>query len=243
MFMLGEDWLFNGQLGTIENSAYVRFLDKHWDIGESTEGIRLTLRKWGYLFWTTLVIGTVAGMIAGALIKSYDNNFVFLGVSVGGYEWIFMVFGASMISVLSQMGFFAYLTIRFIALSIFRRKMLYWTILQVLFVGIAIIDLAYLRYSNYGGTDKSFTTFTILPILILVISIAVSYWKVKSTNPTAFVPTLFFMSVVTILEAVPAFSLDETGNSYVIFMMVPLLVCNAWQIMQLHKMVQTEKKS
>jgi KinB signaling pathway activation protein len=82
-----------------------------------------------------------------------------------------------------------------------------------------------------------------MPIIILLVSAGIAYWKVKLTNRTAFVPTLFFMSVVTILEAVPAFSLDETGSSYAIFMIVPLLVCNAWQIMQLHKIVETTKKS
>ncbi|MFK7697325.1 KinB-signaling pathway activation protein [Paenibacillus sp. HJGM_3] len=198
----------------------------------------MTLKKWGYLFWTTLVIGTVVGMIAGAIMKAMDTEFVFLGVSVGAYEWIFMLFGASMISVLSQMGFFAYLTLRFIALSLFRRKMVYWTILQVLFVGIAVIDLAYFRYSSYEGTDRSFLGFTVLPAIILLISLAVSYWKLQQTNRSAFVPTLFFMSVVTIIEAVPAFNLDETGYAYVIFMIVPLLACNAWQIMQLHKILQ-----
>ncbi len=201
----------------------------------------MTLRKWGYLFWTTLLIGTVAGMLTGALIKGYDENFVFLGVSVGAYEWIFMIFGASMISVLSQMGFFAYLTVRFIALGFFRRKMIYWTILQGLFVLIAIVDLAYIRYSNYEGTDRTLLSFCIIPLFILIVSVGIAYWKVKQTNNSAFIPTLFFMSAVTILEAVPAFSLDETGSSYAIFMIVPLLVCNAWQIMQLHKILETKK--
>ncbi|MDF2669892.1 MAG: KinB signaling pathway activation protein [Paenibacillus sp.] len=210
---------------------------------EIVEGTNLTLRKWGYLFWTTLLIGTIAGMLTGAIIKAYDDNFVFLGVAVGAYEWVFMIFGASMISVLSQMGFFAYLTVRFIALGFFRRKMIYWTILQCLFVLIAIVDLAYIRYSNYEGADRSLISFCIMPIIILLVSAGIAYWKVKLTNRTAFVPTLFFMSVVTILEAVPAFSLDETGSSYAIFMIVPLLVCNAWQIMQLHKIVETTKKS
>jgi KinB signaling pathway activation protein len=180
-------------------------------------------------------------MLTGALIKGYDENFVFLGVSVGAYEWIFMIFGASMISVLSQMGFFAYLTVRFIALGFFRRKMIYWTILQGLFVLIAIVDLAYIRYSNYEGTDRTLLSFCIMPLFILIVSVGVAYWKVKQTNNSAFIPTLFFMSAVTILEAVPAFSLDETGSSYAIFMIVPLLVCNAWQIMQLHKILETKK--
>ncbi|WP_246067024.1 KinB-signaling pathway activation protein [Paenibacillus koleovorans] len=232
--MFGEDWLFAEQLGTIEKE-----LEKFQQWEERSEGIGLTLRKWGYLFWTTLLIGTVAGMIAGAIIKAFDDSFVFLGVEVGAYEWVFMVFGASMISVLSQMGFFAYLTLRFIAISFFRRKMVYWTILQALIVAIAFFDVAYLRYTGYEGEDKSVLGFLILPIMLLLVGLAISYWKMKQTNSSAFIPTLFFMTVVTIIEAVPAFNLDDTGGrSYVIFMVVPLIVCNAWQIMQLHKITQ-----
>lgn len=146
-----------------------------------------------------------------------------------------------MISVLSQMGFFAYLTIRFIALSIFRGKLLYWNIIQVILVVVTLFDLAYLRYTGYAKSDESIVDYSILPVVILIVGLAAAYWKVKQTNASAFVPTLFFMVVVSVLEAVPAFNMEESHSEYVIFMMVPLLACNAWQIMLLHKILQAKK--
>ena len=59
------------------------------------------------------------------------------------------------------------------------------------------------------------------------------------TNRNAFVPTLFFMFAVTVLEAVPALKLDIAAST--IFMLAPLLVCNAWQILTLHKILDNKK--
>ncbi|GAA3411887.1 KinB-signaling pathway activation protein [Paenibacillus hodogayensis] len=195
----------------------------------------MTLRKWNYLFWTTLLIGTVVGMITGVLVKLTVKDFDFLGISVGWYEWIFMLFGAGMIAVLSEMGFFAYLTVRYVAMSLFRGKLLYWDILQVGIIIVALFDIVYLRYTGAADNGQGWVQYIALPVLILLVAAAVTYWKVKQTNRSARIPTLFFMCVVTIMEAIPAFNLNEAG--YTIIMVVPLLACNAWQIMLLHKLL------
>ncbi|TMV44055.1 KinB signaling pathway activation protein [Paenibacillus mesophilus] len=195
----------------------------------------MTLKKWNYLFWTTLLIGTIAGMITSVIIKLAVPDFDFLGISVGWYEWIFMLFGASMIAVLSEMGFFAYLTVRFVAMSLFRGKLLYWDILQVIIIIVALFDIVYLRYTGAADNGNGWVQYIVLPIVILLVSIAVAHRKVKETNRKARIPTLFFMCVVTIMEAIPAFNLNEA--SYTIIMVVPLLACNAWQIMLLHRLL------
>ena len=59
------------------------------------------------------------------------------------------------------------------------------------------------------------------------------------TNRNAFIPTLFFMCAVSVLEAVPALKLDNAASS--LFMLAPLLVCNAWQILILHKVLDNKK--
>lgn len=187
-----------------------------------------------------MLIGTVVGMAASVVTKLVVPGFVFLGIPVGWYEWIFMLFGASMIAVLSQMGFFAYLTVRYVALSLFRGKLLYWDILQVVAIIIALFDLVYLRYTA-SESDSGWLHYVVLPIVILLVSVAVTYRKVQETNRSALIPTLFFMSVITILESVPAFNLNET--TYTIIMVVPLLACNAWQIMLLHRLLPADKKN
>lgn len=197
----------------------------------------MTLKKWNYLFWTTLLIGTVAGMITSVIIKLTVPDFNFLGISVGWYEWIFMLFGASMIAVLSEMGFFAYLTVRFVAMSLFRGKLLYWDILQVVIIIVALFDIVYLRYTGASDSGSGWVQYIVLPAGILLVSVAVASRKVKETNRNALIPTLFFMCVVTIMEAIPAFNLNQA--SYTIIMVVPLLACNAWQILLLHRLLPT----
>jgi KinB signaling pathway activation protein len=191
------------------------------------------------LFWTTLLIGTVAGLLTSVIIKFTVSDFDFLGISVGWYEWLFMLFGASMIAVLSEMGFFAYLIIRYVGLSLFKGKLIYWNILQVVAIIIAMFDIVYLRYmGSENHKADGWVQYIALPLIVLVVAIIVAQWKVKATNRSARIPTLFFMCVVTIMEAIPAFNLDEA--TYTIIMVVPLLACNAWQIMLLHRLVPAE---
>ncbi|NEW09625.1 KinB signaling pathway activation protein [Paenibacillus sp. SYP-B3998] len=197
----------------------------------------MTLRKWFHLFWTTLVIGMVVSTGIGLILQYSDREFSVMGLSAVGFNVINMLLGGATISVLSQMGFFAYLIVRFIVGGIIRSKTV-WDLLQLTIVIVVLFDLAYLRTTNFEGSG-SFLSYSVLPIIILLISLAIAYWKTKMTNRHAFIPTLFFMSAVTILEAVPALKLDNSASS--LFMLAPLLVCNAWQILILHKILDNKK--
>jgi len=196
----------------------------------------VTLRKWFYLFWTTLVIGAISALVIGIILQMNDQQFSFLNGSAVGYNVLTMLLGGATISVLSQMGFFAYLIIRFIAIGIIRSKWI-WDVLQVILVIIALIDLVYLRDADAGG---DWLPYTILPICMLAVGLGVAYWKVQLTNRNGFIPTLFFMIVVSAMEAVPALRLDTAAST--VFMMVPLLASNAWQILILSKVLQTNKE-
>ena len=48
-------------------------------------------------------------------------------------------------------------------------------------------------------------------------------------------PALFFMVVVTILEWVPALRINDTDWLYL--MVIPLLLCNAYQLLILHRLI------
>ena len=196
----------------------------------------MTLRKWFHIFWTTLFIGIAISVIMGLILQITDQDYTFLGVGAVGYNLYYMTLGGAMISVLSQMGFFAYLIVRFIAAGILRSKKT-WDFLQLALVIIVLFDLVYLRYSSFAGA--TLLSYSILPAVMLILSLAVAYFKVKATNNNAFIPTLFFMTVVTILEAVPALKLNNTASS--LFMLAPLFACNAWQILILHKVLEQKK--
>lgn len=172
------------------------------------------------------------------ILQIADKDFAFLGISVIGYNMLWMFLGGATISVLSQMGFFAYLIVRFIAIGIFRNKWT-WDMLQIIVIIIALFDLVYLPYVSFSS-DGGFWGYLPLPLIMLAVAVLIAYWKTKMTNKSAFIPTLFFMSAVTIMEGVPALKLNNAAST--VYMLVPLVACNAWQILILHKVLETKKE-
>lgn len=197
----------------------------------------MTLRKWFHIFWTTMALGVVVAAIVGLVLQANDKDFSFMvvGISGVGYNLVNMMIIGAMISVLSQMGFFAYLILRFIVAGIIKSKFI-WDMLQLIIVAIVLFDLVYLRVVNFEG---NILNYLVMPISLLVISLGVAYWKAKLTNQNGFIPTLFFMLAITVLEAVPAIKQDNFASS--LFMLAPLVVCNAWQILILHKVLDNKK--
>lgn len=196
----------------------------------------MTLRKWFYIFWTTMLIGAGSALVIGLILQAADQQFSLMGGKEIGFNAATMMLGGAMISVLSQMGFFAYLIVRFIATGIVRSKWVLDT-LQIILVAITMFDLIYFRHMGAEGTWLSYM---ILPLSMLVIAVATAMWKVKLTNRNGFIPTLFFMTAVTAVEAVPALRLNSFAST--LFMMVPLMASNAWQILILSKVLNTNKE-
>ncbi|SDJ98875.1 KinB signaling pathway activation protein [Aneurinibacillus migulanus] len=194
-------------------------------------GISVTLRKWSFLFYTTLLIGAVGAIISGSLIgqEQLDGGFANFGMALIG-----SLLAGLMFSVVSQMGFFAYLTLNYLALSVFRRKSL-WTGIQVILIAFVFVDFVVLRHDIFAKHEPMLT-YIWLPLGLLAYATVVAYFKVRATNASAWIPTIFFIFVVTILEWIPA--LRENNPKSMIMMIVPLLLCNTWQIMQLHRILQ-----
>lgn len=191
----------------------------------------MSLRNWLRLFWSTLLVGGIASLIVGFGIQASDEE-----LKVWDIYLIIWNFGAGlMYSVLSQMGFFAYLTINYIAQSAFRNRLTLWTALQWIIIIIVLVDLVMLR-TVFLDTGKTWAEYSVLPIVMMVAAVLVALLKSKLTNFKAFTPTLFFVFVATILEAVPA--LREDNIFSIIAMIIPLFACNAWQLLVLHKLLK-----
>lgn len=200
----------------------------------------MTIRKLIWLFFSTLGLGSLAGLIIGTILISTNNEFVLWEVSSPGLNTmnvINLILAGATISVVSQMGFFSYLIFRYIIVGIIRKKRI-WEYIQLILIAEGIFFLTHLRYLFFDFPRSSWMEAITLPAVLLVIAIAVSYWKVKMTKPSAFIPTMLFMFVVTLVEAIPALRLDSPP-SYV-FMLTPLIVCNAWQILKLHRIIRSE---
>lgn len=194
----------------------------------------MSLRKYGWLFITTLLLGGLGGVLV-ALI--FDLSKLLEG-SIGNFfvgTLMYLLYGMT-ISIVAQMGFFAYMTINYFAKTIFKTPSM-WKSVQVFLIIFVFFDMIYLRYTSLGE-GGSIGPYFIEPIILLIVAVVTAYGKVNLTNRTAWVPTLFFMYVVTALEWIPA--LKENDVHATLSMLVPLLFCNVWQVMQLHRLVKRE---
>lgn len=178
---------------------------------------------------STLILGAVVGMVTGLIVESdlYKGvaDFVVLGLWFFGVSCIF--------SLISQMGFFAYLTVHRFGLGIFRSVKL-WNAVQIVIIAFVLFDLVYLRYSTFAEQGDPVAPYFIPAVLLLVISLIVAYIKQKETNREAFVPALFFMTVVTTIEWFPV--LRANDFRWVTIMFAVLVVSNAWQLLILHRL-------
>ncbi|WP_163583454.1 KinB-signaling pathway activation protein [Gracilibacillus saliphilus] len=187
------------------------------------------------LFFSTLLLGGFSTLIASFFVKAgvYAENlnpidwFEILGLLIffTGLGFVF--------SLISQMGFFAYLTVNQFALGVFRR---FWPTVQVVLIAFALFDLVYFRYRSVE--DGTVTPFLLTAIALFIYSWFVAGIKAKDTNKRAFIPALFFMVVITSIEWVPG--LRTENGDYAWLMIVPLILCNTYQLLILHRL--TEKK-
>lgn len=192
----------------------------------------MNLGKWTKLFLSTVGIGIAAALVIGMGIFFVNPEISpeEMGMEGIGYNVLQTIIVGSMLGAFSHMGFFAYLTVNYFAKGIFRSRLL-WSYVQVfLIITVSVYSVA-LRVPP----GESFAPYALLPLLIVLASIPVTWLKVKQTNKSSLIPTLFFMTAVTLLEAVPAL---RQYNAYgTLMMVIPLFLCNAWQILRLHKLV------
>ncbi|CAM4326579.1 KinB signaling pathway activation protein KbaA [Bacillus cereus group sp. TH43LC] len=199
-------------------------------------------RKWVRLFFTTLFLGGVSTVIIGFVLE-WDKYVKFFQ-NFDGKEILavsFWLMGVGFIfSVISQMGFFAYLTIHRFGLGMFRSPSL-WNIVQLFFIAFVLFDFVYLRSVLIANGEISLGNNILVAGVLFMFGAIVAYIKSKETNKKAFVPALFFMVVVTILEWVPALRINDTDWLYL--MVIPLLLCNAYQLLILHRLIGKTSKS
>ncbi|HDX9631109.1 TPA: KinB signaling pathway activation protein KbaA [Bacillus cereus] len=199
-------------------------------------------RKWVRLFFTTLFLGGISTVILGFVLE-WDKYAKFFQ-NFDGKEILavsFWLMGVGFIfSVISQMGFFAYLTIHRFGLGMFRSPSL-WNAVQLFFIAFVLFDFVYLRSVLIANGEVSLGNNILVAGVLFVFGAIVAYIKSKETNKKAFVPALFFMVVVTILEWVPALRINDTDWLYL--MVIPLLLCNAYQLLILHRLIGKTSKS
>lgn len=186
-------------------------------------------RKVVFLFNTTLLIGTTAGFIIGMILDWQTHINDLSNLRFGGVAMV--VITSAIWTVIAQMGFFAYLTIHRFGLGIFKSVKL-WNQIQVVLIAFALFDLMFFRHYFFASDEESMFGYALMPLLLLGYGLIVASIKSKETDRTAFVPAVFFIVVVTLIEWIPA--LREDDFTFLITAIVPLLLANTWQILVLH---------
>jgi KinB signaling pathway activation protein len=195
----------------------------------------VTSRNWVKLFINTLFVGGITTAIVGFIVRwnefqPYFTEFKLIDIFS---TLIWLIVMGFLFSVISQMGFFAYLTVHRFGLGIFKSASL-WNAVQIVLILFGLFDLVYLRYENFADPKDAFLPYFGPAILLLVVGLLVAWFKTKQTNREAFIPALFFMIVVTLIEWVPVLRVNE--KSWLYLMMFALMACNAYQLLILHKL-------
>ncbi|PLS15580.1 KinB-signaling pathway activation protein [Bacillus sp. M6-12] len=192
------------------------------------------------LFMTTLFLGGATAGIVGFVARWNEYRSLFASGELGELLMTFFwLVGVGLIfSVISQMGFFAYLTVHRFGLGIFKTAKL-WNAVQILLIAFTLFDVVYFRYESFSK-GEGIAGYMGWAIVLLAVGLIVAFIKVKQTNKLAFIPALFFMVVVTAVEWVPVLRIND--NSWMYFMLLPLLVCNAYQLLILSKLNEKSMK-
>ena len=201
----------------------------------------MTSRNVVKLFFSTLLIGGVATGITGFIVRwnefaSYFIDFNMVKI-VSTFVWLFGI--GLIFSLVSQMGFFAYLTVHRFGLGIFKSVNL-WNGVQIVLILFMLFDFVYFRYKVFGKEGEGILLYLVPAIFILIVGALVAYFKTKQTNQSAFIPAIFFMTVVTIIEWVPA--LRPNDPNWVYLMLITLLICNTYQLFILHSLNERSNK-
>lgn len=204
------------------------------------EDVNVNSRNWVRLFLSTLLVGGVTTGVIGFLLKWAEYKDLFLNFEIIEIlSVLFWLFGVGLIfSVISQMGFFAYLTVHRFGLGIFKSVSL-WNFAQIILILFVLFDLAYFRFQLFANEGETFISYIFLALYVLIVGLIVAFIKRKDTNKGAFIPALFFMIVVTVIEWFPALRVNQ--EDWLLLMLIPLQVCNAYQLVMLPRFTQTKK--
>jgi KinB signaling pathway activation protein len=198
------------------------------------------VQNWIRFFTHTLLIGGAVAGILGFIIRWNEFSPLFAN---GEWKEVLSVLGwligvGFTFSVISQMGFFAYLTIHQFGLGLFRS---YWNFIQIALIVIVLFDLVYFRFEVFSKDGEAIGSYLTLAAVLFFVGLLVAWLKGKGKNKNVFIAALFFMIVVTTLEWLPVLQANE--ESWLYLMLFTLLPCNAFQLLTLPKYNQKVLKA
>lgn len=198
----------------------------------------MTIRNWFKFFLNAMLIGGFITGILGLFIR-WDDAFAkyFEAGQWGEFfaAFAFMIVMGFTVSVIAQMGYFAYLTIHQMGVNIFKTLTL-WNWVQLLIIAIVIFDLIMFRFRPNAETTGQIWLYVILLAILIITSIVVAIAKANMTKKHTLISALFFMIVVSTLEWLPVLMVRaDNVDSWVTLLLFPILAVNAYQLLALPK--------
>ncbi len=199
----------------------------------------MNIKNWMRLFVHTLFIGGIITVICGFTIQWEQYAPLFRTIDVKEIaavsSWLLGV--GFIFSVISQMGYFAYLTVHRIGLGFFRSL---WNPVQIVIIAFILFDLVYFRYRGFAEENESLFPYFSLALFLLAAGMVTAYVKARQTGWHAFVPALFLMTVVTVVEWFPVLRTNDAD--WLFLMLIPLLICNAYQLLALPRYIERARE-
>src|SRR6185312_14244494 len=121
-------------------------------------------------FFNALLIGGFVTAVAGLIVRwAFFSELLAAGETlqfIGALLW--MVFLGFTMSVVAQMGFFAYLTVHQFGVNIFKTLTL-WNWVQLLIISVVLFDLIFFRFRlTSDDTGRTMLYLTLLASLVIV---------------------------------------------------------------------------
>lgn len=199
----------------------------------------MTIRNWFKFAFRALIIGGVVTGLMSLIVRwgdFYAQHFLNgeWGEAFLGLLW-FVLLGFTM-SMVCQMGYFAYLTVHQIGVNICRSLTL-WNWVQILLMFVALLDVILFRFKPYAHSASDWLLYIGLLIVLIAAAIVTAMKKVKMTGKKhILISALFFMIFVSIIEWLIALWVRTSGgNEYITLLLFPILAVNAFQLLELPK--------
>ncbi|MDQ0190441.1 KinB-signaling pathway activation protein [Alicyclobacillus cycloheptanicus] len=183
----------------------------------------MRLNAFIFFLTSTIVLGAIVGVATSAL---GIHLFWYTGIIEGGF-----------LATTCLMGFWAYLTLNFIANMTLPKRVWKWA--QALILCVVIYDMFWSRYkldaARHPGTHISYWPFLIEGAWPLCAAVLAAIWKRKLSGKGSFLPTVFFLYVFTIIDWLLVIwhhsgaVVNQTG--------IVMMACNIYMILILGKLL------
>ncbi|MCL6516905.1 KinB-signaling pathway activation protein [Alicyclobacillus sp.] len=189
----------------------------------------MRLNRLMFLIATTVLLGAAAGVV---------TSLTGLWLHV---PWFTGLISGAFFSTTSLMGFWAYLTLNFIARVTLPQRVWRWA--QMLILALVLYDMLYWRYHLHtaaGADAGSFWSSFWQGLWPVFPALAGAWAKRRLSGRGSFLPALFFLYVFTMLDSLP-FIWFEYGSSQmgplVNQTLLIMMICNLYLILIFGKLL------